>query len=45
MCVVNVRPEAESLLAELLLDCARALEPEHPELVVIGPVDFGSDDA
>lgn len=44
MCRSNVAPEAAHLLAELLLDVATALEPEHPERVVIGPVDFGGCD-
>lgn len=45
MCRSAIVPEAESLLAELLMDCCRALCPEDPEGVVIGPVDFGSDEA
>lgn len=40
-----MRPEAHALLADVLLDIATALDPEHPERVVIGPVDFGSADA
>lgn len=41
MCRSAVTPEAESALADLVLDMAKALDPEHPERVVIGPVDFG----
>lgn len=44
MCRSEVIPEAEHALAELLADIARALDPEHPELVRIGPVDFGAHD-
>lgn len=36
-------PEAHPVLADLLLDIARALDPEHPDLVIVGPVDFGSE--
>lgn len=44
MCRSNVAPEAAHLLAELLHDMAAALEPEHPERVLVGPVDFGGSD-
>lgn len=33
--------EAQHLLADLLADMCKALDPEHPELVRVGPVDFG----
>jgi hypothetical protein len=42
MCRSYVAPEAEGALADLLLDMAHALDPEHAERVVIGPVDFGA---
>lgn len=42
MCRAHVDPQAVELLVELLTDIAAALEPEHPELVAIGPVDFGA---
>lgn len=41
----HVHREAQAALADLLYDIASALDPEHPELVVIGPVDFGTCDA
>lgn len=44
MCRSFVAPQAEHALAELVLDMAKALDPEHPERVVIGPVDFGGND-
>lgn len=34
--------EAQDALADLLRDICAALDPEHPERVVIGPVDFGA---
>lgn len=34
---------AQALLADVLADICAALDPEHPERVVIGPVDFGGD--
>lgn len=42
MCRSYIAPEAEEALADLLLDMAHALDPEHAESVVIGPVDFGA---
>lgn len=42
MCKANVQPEAEQALADVLRDICVALDPEHPERVVIGPVDFGT---
>lgn len=36
--------QARPLLVALLTEMAKALEPEHPELVVIGPVDFGPEE-
>lgn len=44
MCRAEITPNAEAALADLLHDIVTALEPEHPELVVVGPVDFGADD-
>lgn len=43
MCRSNVKPQATPLLVELLQAMALALEPEYPERVVIGPVDFGDE--
>lgn len=42
MCRSYVAPTAEQALADLLRDMVVALSPEHPERVVIGPVDFGA---
>lgn len=39
----HVIPEARPVLADLLLDIATALDPEHPERVIVGPADFGSE--
>ena len=44
MCTNEVSEDAAELLAELLRDMAQAIEPDHPEDVLIGPVDFGSHD-
>jgi hypothetical protein len=33
--------EAQEMLADLLRDFCAALDPEHPESVRVGPVDFG----
>jgi hypothetical protein len=41
MCSSDIAPEARKAMAALLLDMAAALDPEHPEVVQIGPVDFG----
>lgn len=44
MCTVNVNPEAEHAVAELLADLATALAEQcgaDPSLVRIGPVDLG----
>lgn len=37
----HVTEEARPLLADLLADMCKALDPDHPERVVVGPVDFG----
>lgn len=42
MCSSNVKPEARKAMADLLRDMAAALDPEHPEAVQVGPVDFGT---
>jgi hypothetical protein len=43
MCRNNVTPKAQEPLARLLAEMAAALEPDHPETVLIGPVDFGEE--
>lgn len=43
MCRAEVDPEAQQALAGLLRDMAMALDPEHPEAVQVGPVDFGAE--
>lgn len=40
----HVAADAAPLLAAVLGDIASALSGGHPELVVIGPVDFGGAD-
>lgn len=42
--VEHVHDEAKALLADLMHDLCAALDPEHPESVVVGPVDFGGCD-
>lgn len=37
----HVTEEARPVLADLLADICKALDSEHPERVVVGPVDFG----
>jgi hypothetical protein len=38
----HVHQDARQAVADLLHDIAAALDPEHPELVVIGPIDLGA---
>ena len=39
--VDHVHPDARQAVIDLMFDLCRALDPEHPERVRIGPVDFG----
>jgi hypothetical protein len=41
VCTADVSDEASECLAAILREMCEALEPDNPESVVIGPVDFG----
>jgi hypothetical protein len=48
MCTVDVRPEAQELLGDLLRRLGDALARQYdcdPSEIVVGPVDFGTEEA